>query len=404
MFCRHCGAQIPDEAVFCTTCGQKVERQTTVPEPQKDASLTQSAEPVKNEESVVNAAVGDGAKPAETPVSKEEPIQKQDAKAKKEKIKKEKIKKEKTKKEKTKKGKAACVALSVLICILMIIFGVYAETIFLVRSATGKGAVAALVKDLDISEIRMNFGGEEGDTLTDYIVDQAGGVFKEYITKRKVQKLLKQEFVTKFLEEKINDYVGDIFGETGKGVVEVREVKKLLEGNDDAIFKIIDPEMKTYFPGDPYDYLEEELEEYGTLEMTDISRYRAEQPLVFSLIKNLLSYWMLAVLLVLILALAVGVFLLQQRRIKGFCYVGVSLIIIGIVSLAVSFTTGIMASELEQGIGFEREFWQQILAPVRTNGLIVGIILAGSGAVCYVINIVGKAVQKKRAGAPVKKD
>lgn len=399
MFCRHCGAQIPDEAVFCTACGQKVERQTTVPEPQKDESLTQSAEPVKDEKTVVNTAVGESAQPVETPVSKEEPIQKKDAKAKKEKIKKEKVKKEKTA-----KGKAAGVALSVLICILMVILGMYAEAIFLVRSATGKEAVAALVKDLDVSEIRMNFGGEEGDTLADYIVDQAGGVFKEYITKRKVQKLLKQEFVTKFLEEKINDYVGDIFGETGKGVVEVREIKKLLERNDDTIFEIIDSEMKTYFPGDPYDYLEEELEKYGTLEMTDISGYRAEQPLVFSLIKNLLSYWMLAVLLVLMLALAVGVFLLQQWRIKGFCYVGVSLIIIGIVSLAVSFTTGIMASELEQGIGFERELWQQILAPVRTKGLIVGIILAVSGAVCYVINTVGKAVQKKRAGAPVKKD
>lgn len=390
MFCRHCGAQIPDEAVFCTACGKKVERQATVPEPQKDVSLSQSTEPVKNEESVVNAAVGEGAQPVETPVSKEEPTLKKDAKAKKEKV----------KKEKTAKGKAACVALSVLICILMIIFGVYAETIFLVRSATGKEAVAALVKDLDVSEIRMNFGGEEGDTLADYIVDQAGGVFREYITKRKVQKLLKQEFVTKFLEEKINDYVGDIFGETGKGVVEVREVKKLLERNDDAIFEIIDPEMKTYFPGDPYDYLEEELERYGTLEMTDISSYREEQPLVFSLVKNLLSYWMLAVLLVLTLALAVGVFLLQQRRIKGFCYVGVSLIIIGIVSLSVSFMTGIIASGLERGIGFDRELWQQILAPVRTKGLIVGIILAVLGAVCYVINIVGKAVQKKRAGAP----
>lgn len=381
MFCRHCGAQIPDEAVFCTACGQKVERQTTVPEPQKDASLAQSTEP------------------AETPVSKEEPTQKKDAKAKKEKVKKEKVKKEKTA-----KGKAACVVLSVLICILMIIFGVYAEAIFLVRSATGKGAVADLVKDLDVSEIKMNFGGEEGDTLTDYIVDQAGGVFKEYITKSKVRKLLKQEFVTKFLEEKINDYVGDIFGETGKGVVEAREIKKLLERNDDTIFDIIDPEMKTYFPGDPYDYLEEELEKYGTLEMTDLSHYRSEQPLVFSLIKNLLSYWMLVLLLVLTLALAVGVFLLQQRRIKGFCYVGVSLIIIGIVSLAVGFTTGIMASGLEQGIGLDRELWQLILAPVRTKGLIVGIILAGSGAVCYVINIVGKAVQKKRAGVPVKKD
>lgn len=395
MFCRHCGAQIPDEAVFCTACGQKVERQTTVPEPEKDALSTQSAEPVKNEESVANAAVGEGAQPTETPVSKEEPIQKKDAKAKKEKIKKEKVKKEKTA-----KGKAACVALSVLICILMIFFGVYAETIFLVRSATGKGAVADLVKDLDISEIRMNFGGEEGDTLTDYIVDQAGGVFKEYITKRKVQKLLKQGFVTKFLEEKINDYVGDIFGETGKGVVEVKEVKKLLERNDDAIFEIIDPEMKTYFPGDPYEYLEEELERHGTLDMTDISRYRAEQPLVFSLIKNLLSYWMLVLLLVLTVALAVGVFLLQQRRIKGFCYVGVSLFIIGIVSLSVSFMTGIIASGLEQGIGLDRELWQQILAPVRTKGLMVGIILAVSGAVCYVINIVVKAVQKKRAGVP----
>lgn len=394
MFCRHCGAQIPDEAVFCTACGQKVERQATVPEPQKDESLTQSTEPVKNEEAVanasVNAAVGEGVQPAETLVSKEEPTQKKDAKAKKEKV----------KKEKTAKGKAACVVLSVLICILMIIFGMYAETIFLVRSATGKGAVAALVKDLDISEIRMNFGGEEGDTLTDYIVDQAGGVFKEYITKRKVQKLLKQKFVTIFLEEKINDYVGDIFGETGKGVVEVREIKKLLERNDDTIFEIIDPEMKRYFPGDPYDYLEEELEKDGTLEMTDLSRYRSEQPLVFSLIKSLLSYWMLVVLLVLILALTVGVFLLQQRRITGFCYVGVSLIIIGIAGLAVSFTTGIMATGLEQGIGLDREFWQQILAPVHTKGLIVGIILAVSGAVCYVINIVGKAVQKKRAGAP----
>lgn len=394
MFCRHCGAQIPDEAVFCTACGQKVERQATVPEPQKDESLTQSTEPVKNEEAVanasVNAAVGEGVQPAETLVSKEEPTQKKDAKAKKEKV----------KKEKTAKGKAACVVLSVLICILMIIFGMYAETIFLVRSATGKGAVAALVKDLDISEIRMNFGGEEGDTLTDYIVDQAGGVFKEYITKRKVQKLLKQKFVTIFLEEKINDYVGDIFGETGKGVVEVREIKKLLERNDDTIFEIIDPEMKRYFPGDPYDYLEEELEKDGTLEMTDLSRYRSEQPLVFSLIKSLLSYWMLVVLLVLILALTVGVFLLQQRRITGFCYVGVSLIIIGIAGLAVSFTTGIMATGLEQGIGLDREFWQQILAPVHIKGLIVGIILAVSGAVCYVINIVGKAVQKKRAGAP----
>lgn len=356
MFCRNCGAQIPDGAVFCAACGQKV-----------------GAGPVKNEGSVVNAAVGDGAQPAGT----------------------EKAKKEKVKKEKPKKEKPARVALSVLLCILMIIFGVCAEAIFLVRCTTDKGAVAALVKDLDVSEIRMNFGGEEGDTLTDYIVGQAGGVFKDYITKTKVRKLLKQEFVTKFLEEKINDYVGDIFGETGKGVVEVREVKELLEQNDDAIFEIIDPEMKTYFPGDPYEYLEEELEKQGTLDMTDISRYRTEQPLAFSLIKNLLSYWMLALLLGLIVVLAVGVFLLQQRRIKGFGYVGVSLFIIGIVSLSVSFLTGIIASGLEQSIGLDRELWQRILVPVRTKGMIAGIVPAVLGVVGYVTYMVGKAARKK---------
>lgn len=488
MFCRHCGAKISDEAVFCTACGERVARQTTVSETKEDASFAQNAESVKNEESVVDTGSGEGAQSEETQVSKEEPTQKTEEKteeakeeeakteeAKKEEAKTEEAKKEETKteeakeeetkieeekaeeakteeakteeeraeeakteetkaeeakteetkteetkteaakteedqsgeekkkkkkekKEKTKKGKAACVALSVLACILVVILGVYAETIFLVRSATSKDAVADLVKNLDVSEMKINFGGQEGDTLTDYVVGQAGGVFKDYITKAKVRKLLKQEFVSEFLEEKINDYVGDLFGNNGKGVVEVQEVRKLLERNDETIFEILDPEMKTYFPGDPYEYLEEELERHGTLDMTDLSRYRTEQPLVFSLIRYLLSYWMLALLLVLILALAVGIFMLQQRRIKGFGYMGVSLFIIGIVSLTVSFMTGIIASWLEQGIGFESEFWQQILAPVRTKGLMAGIILAASGVVFYVIHVIGKAVQKKKAG------
>lgn len=373
MFCRHCGAQISDKAVFCTACGERVARQTTVPETREDASFPQNAASVKNEGPVVNIALGESAQPEGTQDSREEPTQK------------------------AKKGKAACVVLSVLACILVVILGVYAETIFLVRSATSKDAVADLVKNLDISEIKINFGGQEGDTLTDYIVGQAGGVFKDYITKAKVRKLLKQEFVSEFLEEKMNDYVGDLFGNNGKGVVEAREVRKLLERNDETIFEVLAPEMKTYFPGDPYEYLEEELERYGTLDMTDLSRYRTEQPLVFSLIRYLLSYWMLALLLVLILALAVGIFMLQQRRIKGFGYMGVSLFIIGIVSLAVSFMSGIIAPWLEQSIGFESEFWQQILAPVRAKGLMAGIILAASGAVFYVIHAIGKAVQKKKA-------
>lgn len=448
MFCRHCGAKISDEAFFCTACGERVARQTTVPETKEDASFAQNAESVKDEESVVDTGSGEGAQPEETQVSKEEPTQKaeekteeaktEEAKAeeakteeakteeakteeakteetKAEEVKTEEVnaevakteedqsgeeKKKKEKKEKKKRGKAACVALSVLACILVVILGVYAETICLVRSATSKDAVADLVKNLDVSEMKIYFGGQEGDTLTNYVVGQAGGVFKDYITKAKVRKLLKQEFVTEFLEEKMNDYVGDLFGNNGKGVVEVQEVRKLLERNDETIFEVLDPEMKTYFPGDPYEYLEEELERNGTLDKTDLSRYRTEQPLVFSLIRYLLSYWMLALLLVLIVALAVGVFMVQQQRIKGFGYMGVSLFIIGIVSLAVSFMTGIIASWLEQGIGFESEFWQQILAPVRTKGLMAGIILAASGAVFYVIYAIGKAVQKKKAEAP----
>ena len=45
MYCTNCGKEIPDDSVFCTFCGQKVDGGVS-PEPKAAESGTQGQQPV----------------------------------------------------------------------------------------------------------------------------------------------------------------------------------------------------------------------------------------------------------------------------------------------------------------------------------------------------------------------
>lgn len=297
-------------------------------------------------------------------------------------------------------GKGGSKVLSVMLCILIVLLGVSASTIFVVRHAVSEEEVENLVDEVDISEIKVGFlmGGSKTTTLAETVSGFGQKYFDNALTSKDAAKIMDEKFIRKFVSKKLNDYVEDIFYETGDGIIEEDELESLLEKNAEKMQEI----TGLYFGEEEISFLMKEMQTDDALKNTDLSAYRDENPAPFSLVKNLLSYWLMSLFLILAVLLIVYIFYLQKKKIKGFFYLGVSVIAVGVTEFVLAALVSRLGVELNGTISFGRKFWQLLFEPVRTMGTSIGIVLVIAGIVCLLIYFIPQAIRNKKNGAVVK--
>ncbi len=341
MTCKNCGATLAEDAMFCVKCGCKAEEGR-----QQKQQNTQQKTPVQG-----NAKAGQ------------------------------------------KKQKAVHTGISVVLGILVIVLGIGASAIFLLRHMVRAEGIDNAIEELEVSEARLRFlkGDDfQAPTVAELIQNNIDSEWREYLTDENLEKLLSEKFIKRFIADKINDYVEDLLKNTGDGIIETKDLEKLLDKNRDTIAEMT---LLIIEEGEAR-YLAEQMEDL--LEQTDLSLYRDENPQVFRLISFLGSYGMAALFLVLAVLALAGIFILQSRKEKVLVYLGICSVLVGATNFAAGAMTGSLVTFLNRSIGFGRSFWKSLLGPVKGMGMMQGSILVVAGVVaCLAYGRLHKTGQKK---------
>ena len=355
---RNCGAAIPEDGAFCEKCGTPV--------------AIQKSDPIKETEEKTKKTK----KPEKTKVKK--------------------IKPEKTKAEKKKstQPKFGFTILSVILCILVILTGSLANIIFLTRHALSEEAIENLVKDFELSGLKMGFTGEEFSSLTlsEYIVENQNSLHMPDIQEEEIEELLQEKFIQRFLSNKAIAYIEDLFYDTGEGIIKAKELQKLWMDNADKIYEI----TRTRWSEQELRLTLEMMEEEGFLDVLDLSIYRDQNPGPFLLVKYLFSYWMGIALLIVAILLSVSIFLLQKRNSRGLSFMGSIFIVVGIFNFLAGILGNTFSSLLNRRISLGHSFWKLIFESIRTTEFITAAALISSGIIFWAAYILIKHIQMKK--------
>lgn len=310
--------------------------------------------------------------------------------------------------------KAIIKVLSVFLCVLLVLSETCAGIIWLVRSAASQDAVDDFVDHISIAEIRVNalVHSEKKKELAAYIAENAEGDTAGYMTEENLVKFFKTRFFKDFAKDMLNVYVRDLFKNTGDGVITKDDLEDLLDENQVEICKILgiedirteDEYMSVISTREIWTNVKRSVLDAEYLkdvwEYSDLSEYRNDHPQAFSMIRTLCSYWMAGILLAVSICLAVGLFFLQVKKAKWFCYMGSSMLITGIMIFIPGLLTGVLADKLRKALDLGKEFWQLLLEPVKSSSLRVGGGLMAAGTLMILIyisvRVIQNVIQKRR--------
>lgn len=275
--------------------------------------------------------------------------------------------------------------LSVLIVVIAVVIGIYVSTAYSLRTAVNEENIAKLTKEIDFSKIRVDFLSEDGKSLTlaKLISNNTGKSYRQFLTEDNIDELLKQKFVRKFTEKKLNDYIDDLFYDTGDGEFTQKEFEELLNKNMDDIYKVtglyMDEEMVSELASDMGDEF---------YESTSLSEIRDEAPTAFNIVKSLLSYKLMIFLCVVAVVLVVCIVLVQDRKTRAIGYAGAGLTAVGIVDIVCSLMSGVVTDSLNKALALGNKFWQLLLSPMQSSYMKLGCIMTAAGIVLIIVNIV----------------
>ncbi len=140
----------------------------------------------------------------------------------------------KVKKEKNKSSGSR--ALTVFMCVFLFLFSFLAVELAAVRSTiTNEDNIELLLDDAEVSDILSLMGDEYKedfyDTLIEFIYNETGAE----VTKRSLEKVVKESSVKVFLVDKLVTYIDDILYSDNNFDLTQREIRKLLNKNSDVI-------------------------------------------------------------------------------------------------------------------------------------------------------------------------
>jgi hypothetical protein len=279
--------------------------------------------------------------------------------------------------------------LCIILTVLAVLFGFTASMVVIARKSIDESAIRKFVKSIDISDIDAEFiKGSNADTLSEYICDVSWDEFGIRLSESDVEEILDEDYVRDFLSDKIDDYIDDLLYETGDGSIDVDELIDFLEKNNESFAKITGYYFKAY----DFDNMEDSLRK--PLKSTRLSNYRDDYETGFKVVRNLLSYGFMAVMLVLAVICAVVIVVLSRPRSNSLFNIGASFGIIGLLDFAVVLGIGNMAHKFNKVWQLGTRFWQKLLSPMKSAGIVTGLVLLLIGVILLVAGCVWKYTRK----------
>lgn len=290
-------------------------------------------------------------------------------------------------------NKTAGIILSVLLTVftlaisLLVIFKVtFSEE----NRADIADSFAEEITDIEIGAL---LGEEDDSTLDEYIYAQFPDSYQYFVSERDIRKLLKENFVVEFVEEKVKDYTSDLFYNNGDGKIDADEIVELLEDNRRSIekltnYSLTDADLKS---------IEKNLEKNIDWDAFELSTY-AKGNYVFAALRVAFSPAVLVILSIIACLLIIWILVICKNKKFAFSCIGISMLVTGVLNGIFVLATFILADPLKNHLSYIANVIDDLLQPARYCGLIEFAAFAGVGiAILAVIKLTGMISAKKAA-------
>lgn len=195
-------------------------------------------------------------------------------------------------------------------------------------------------------------------------------------------KLIDAEYTRDFIAQKMRDYRDDLLKNNKKGKIEFSELVLLDERFQDAVSRDLQYSLTTA-----------DLERYEMIwnnlaisERSMLESYRSERPVLFALIRIVLSGWFLALAVLCVLSGGIGFWYLHGRSFRGYGVYGVALVVLGIADCAAAALRGSMAEAFNRFADIHTNLTELALAPASNMLWVVGAVVIMLGVVAATLS------------------
>lgn len=294
---------------------------------------------------------------------------------------------------------------SVILFVLVVVLAVSASLCFYVRNALSESCIEQTVDNMTIGNVGVGMiKGQPADALTldEYMTEGLNVFFFGTIETKEVRALLDEEFVKDFVTDKLELYANDLLYNTGEGTLNAHEIISLFDDNWSTVKKVLGMEATLYeeigFHSSELKNLflsaiEDKMNKDINFNDYSLSECRKDNPVVFSVIRNLLSYPAIIVMAAVSLILLILIIVLNFRYRGGLRYAGVALMLVGVVDIALEQAALVLPMVLNRSIGLGYDFYIALGTGFMILPLIMGMGMLVLGIILY---NVGKALRKKR--------
>ena len=206
--------------------------------------------------------------------------------------------------------RVAVTFISVFLTILVFVFFLAAVSILIVRDITKPDKIEQMVENVDIANLRVGgvFGGEDRNvTLTEWIYDNIDSYLISVldITEDRIAKIIEKSSLKPFIAAKLNDYILDVYSDTGNGKITEEEILYFFDKNKDIVSNEFGT-MVSLDPGSLSSYLDETgiLDGFALKGLIDENRLR--------IIRWGLSYYGITVIFLLCAILLIPIYIISN--------------------------------------------------------------------------------------------
>ena len=332
MFCSHCGSKLNDGMEFCFKCGAKVGQSSKAPQavepstkpPVAEApAIDLAAEPIA--EPIAEPAADQPAEPPIAPPMTPPPAA-PDAYA-------------KPKKQRVyQKTSAGTKMLSIMLVIVMVIFGLLGVTVATVRLTLTRSHVRDAYRDGELADLQIVDDGEI-KTLAMWVQD-LGSDTTDYVRVDipTAKRFLSQDYINEFIEKALLDFSGFLLDGNKPKVLKMDSIRDFYTTlNDDLKRKI----GQFFSEEEKEEFLQSVREgELSFLNLGDTDAFEQAYGFSLKLFQTLLSRWMMCVYLGIALICLVLLIVINRRNLPAaFGYDGWTLTIFGGVFVLLALTT-----------------------------------------------------------------
>ncbi len=392
-FCKSCGANLEDKALFCTKCGASMKEEVKqeadpvqLPDDPMSAPTTilthnplaERAEALKTQYSAPNNVYTEN-KAAVMTAAPVKAVNKE-------------------KKQPSGIGiKLLSIFLSFVFCVVLLT----TSSLGIIRGTFDPDSIKASISSIEIEDIEeITIEDENGRDvpLSKYILDFCDEEVKQKydLDEDKVVEVLKDTKADEFLGEVIADYSAYLVNGEELRELDANRVITWIRENEDTIEEVVEYEFKEA----DYEELEAELRRSDVIRSLSEESLEDELDMDLTLMHRGLSLWAYITLIVLVCAIAGLVAAINRKKLRAvFTYVTVSVAIVGGVFLVTSgaayaaLSLILPETDLASSLGVPFELIRSVIDPFMLPILIRGAVMFGVG---FIASMIYKIVSDRR--------